>query len=256
MLDSTMILIRFSAYGAWIDIRNHFGRTRLGTLWNALGLTALIAALGLFFGTILKNELAGYAAYLPFLTAGVLVWAFLSASINQSCSVFGTRAQTLRHTAQPFAAIPISTVMRNLIIFLQNTVLAVIIYGVVFGSFPVHLPAFITGAVLVAANVLWISALAALACIRFRDLPQLIAGTLNVAFFLTPILWQEHFLGRYAILADINPAYHLISLVRLPLLGGAPTALSWMVGLAMLGIGSAVTVIAYAQARQKIPYWL
>jgi lipopolysaccharide transport system permease protein len=131
-----------------------------------------------------------------------------------------------------------------------------VVYGIVFGTLPVSVASFVAGAILVAGNVLWISALAALASIRFRDLPQLVAGTLNFAFFLTPIIWQEHFLGRYAVLADINPAYHLISLVRLPLLGGTPTALSWAVGMVMLAVGGAITVIAYARVREKIPYWL
>ncbi len=256
MLESTLTLIRFSAYGAWTDIRNHFGRTRLGTLWNAIGLVALIALLGLFFGTILKGDLAGYDAYLPFLAAGILVWTFLSASINQSCSVFGTRAQTLRHTAQPFAAIPLSTTIKNLLIFLQNTVLAVAVYGMVFKTIPVSILPFTGGMLLVAANVIWMSALAALACIRFRDLPQLIAGVLNTAFFLTPIIWQEHFLGRYALLAELNPAYHLVSLVRLPLLGMPPSTLSWAVGVGMLVVGGGITLFVFSRVRGKIPYWL
>ncbi|MEE8393990.1 MAG: ABC transporter permease, partial [Rhodospirillales bacterium] len=227
-MSHSLTNLRFAAFCAWVDIRNLFARTRLGTLWNSIGLFIIIAAIGVFFGAILKGELTGYGEYIPFLATGILVWAFLSVTINESCSVFGTRAQVLRHTAYPFAATPLILMLKNLFILVQNMFLAMIVYVLFFWSVEIDFLSLLPGLFLVAVNVLWISLLAAIACTRFRDLPQLVSGTLHLGFFLTPIIWQEHFLGRYIFLVELNPFYHLVSLVRLPLLGIATPTATWV----------------------------
>ena len=82
MLTRLFSVTRIAAYLAWVDIRNSFLRTRLGTLINTFGLFALIAVLSLLFGAILKRDLHGYDSYPQFLAGGFLAWAFLSASVN------------------------------------------------------------------------------------------------------------------------------------------------------------------------------
>jgi len=249
-------IFSFSAYSAWVDIRELFRRTRLGTIWHSLGHYTTIAALGIFFGTILKSDLAGYHTYIPFLAAGVIVWIFISKSVNDSCSLFGTQGQSLRHTAVPFVALPLQAVMKNLFVFVQNIVLGLVVYWAVFGEIPTNFLPFLLGVCIVVGNVFWLSLLMAVGSMRFRDLPQIVSGVLHVGFFLTPIIWQEHFLGRYGYLVDINPAYHLVSLVREPLLGSPPSAVSWLVGIGLLLAGGAITALVYARTRHQIPYWL
>ena len=253
---STIPLIKYSLYSAWIELRNSFDRNYLGTLWNAVGLFILIALLGLLFGAILKSDLQGYNRYIPFLAAGVLTWSFLSSSINESCSIFIRRAQTLRNTEQPFIAIPLTVIAKSCFIFLQNILMAVLIYVSIFQSFPVFIIPFIIGCVLLTANIFWISLLASIASIRFRDLPQFISGTLYVGFLLTPIIWTESFLGRYVYLLYFNPAYHLITLIREPLLGIMPSLKSWLAAIALLVIGTILTLLIYRRVHKKICYWL
>ena len=170
--------------------------------------------------------------------------------------MFSSRAHTLRHTSQPFVSFALIALFRNLVIFIQTTTIAVFVYWLLVSEFPVALIPFILGVLVVAANVLWLSLLAAVACVRFRDLPQLLSAIINIGFFLTPIIWREHVLGRYVFLADLNPAHHLVSLVRLPLLGVAPSPESWSIAIGMLVIGGSLTALLYAKTRNRIPYWL
>ena len=61
------------------------------------------------------------------------------------------------------------------------------------------------------------------ACARFRDIQQLVGTLLQISLFLTPIFWSpDQLSGRTALLAALNPMYHLIAIIREPLLGQAP----------------------------------
>lgn len=82
----------------------------------------------------------------------------------------------------------------------------------------------------VIGNMLWIGMVMAILSARFRDVPQIVANFIQVAFFISPIIWKADMLSeknRYV--ADLNPLYHLVEVVRTPLLGQAPATLSWVV---------------------------
>jgi ABC-type polysaccharide/polyol phosphate export permease len=50
--------------------------------------------------------------------------------------------------------------------------------------------------------------------------------------------------------------YHLIEVMRAPMLGTAPSPISYAVTLAGAVIGWLVTFEIYARFRRRIPYWL
>lgn len=256
MFTRLFSVTRFAAYLAWVDIRNSFLRTRLGTLINAFGLFALIAVLSLFFGAILKRDLHGYDNYPQFLAGGFLVWAFLSATVNETCASVFVWKKTLLFAPAPFIAYPLGTTLKHFVIFLQNILIALILHLFLFGVPRLDPLATLAGLVLLFGNVLWLSILAAIASLRFRDLPQTVSVILYIGFFLTPILWPEHFLGRFRFLIDFNPFHHLVAVFRGPLLEGGAEALSWFVALAMLATGIAITTAVYGRVRDRLPYWV
>lgn len=103
----------------------------------------------------------------------------------------------------------------------------------------------------------WIALLLALLSARFRDVPQLVANVVQVLFFLSPVLWKADMLTpEKRFIADFNPFYHLIELVRGPLLGGPINLTNWVVSLALLFLGSLATFYLFAKFRSRVPYWL
>jgi lipopolysaccharide transport system permease protein len=96
----------------------------------------------------------------------------------------------------------------------------------------------------------------AILCTRYRDLPQIIANLLQIAFYVTPIVWAPSFLPGGGWLLDINPFYHLIELVRAPLLGSWPPAQSWVVSGGLALSGSGLTLVFFDRYRRRIAYWL
>jgi lipopolysaccharide transport system permease protein len=77
-------------------------------------------------------------------------------------------------------------------------------------------------------------------------------------FYLTPIIWMPSMLaGRpgFAFL-DLNPFFHLIEVIRAPLLGSMPTLTNWLVSLTMAVLGWVITLWVYGKYKNRISYWL
>ena len=114
------------------------------------------------------------------------------------------------------------------------------------------------GIVLLVANLLWSALLVAVICTRFRDMPQIIANMLQVAFYLSPVIWLPEQLSseHHRWLLNLNPFYHLLEIVRAPLLGRLPGMESWIVSGVMALLGWLLAIFTFSRYRHRIPYWL
>jgi lipopolysaccharide transport system permease protein len=110
--------------------------------------------------------------------------------------------------------------------------------------------------VVITANALWVTLLLAIFCTRFRDIPQIITNLVQIAFFMTPIMWKPEVLGNRRWIADFNPAYHFLEIVRAPILGGPIPLTSWIVTFALLPAGYGLTLLVLARFRSRVTYWL
>ena len=80
-------------------------------------------------------------------------------------------------------------VMRNLMIFAHNVLIVPLVLLLVGNEWSWVAFLSIVGLSLVVVNMLWIALLAGILCTRYRDLPQIITNALQVAFYVTPIVW-------------------------------------------------------------------
>jgi lipopolysaccharide transport system permease protein len=96
-------------------------------------------------------------------------------------------------------------------------------------------------------------------CARFRDIPQIIGAIMQIAFFITPVMWQANSLRgqqEAQALIDYNPFVYMLDIVRAPLLGQPltmaliSTALVISVGLLLLAW------IGFARCRGRIAFWV
>lgn len=251
-----LALMRFTLYAALTDIESGLRRTVLGPLWSTLGLALAIACLGLFFGTVLKQQLPDFDIYIPFLATGLIAWTFCAACIHQSCSLIWSFLNTLRHNRMALLAPVLRVVVRNLFVLVINIGVALFVAWIYFGTLSVTIWALVCGTILLTLNTVWMSYLAALACARFRDLPQLIAWGIHLAFFLTPILWVEYNLGRFEYLLNLNPFSALIAVVRRPLLGLPVGPEIWFPTVLLAALGTLLCLWLGRRTANRLPYWL
>jgi ABC-2 type transport system permease protein/lipopolysaccharide transport system permease protein len=113
------------------------------------------------------------------------------------------------------------------------------------------------GLVLIALTGVGIALTLGILSARFRDIPLIITNLVQLVFFTTPILWRADTLpAERAWVANLNPFFHLIEVVRQPLLGHTLPLTAWLVtsGIAAAALG--VGILFYARYRVRVAYWL
>src|SRR5262249_27804557 len=105
-------------------------------------------------------------------------------------------------------------------------------------------------------NAAWIALASAILSTRYRDIPQVISNLIQVVFFVTPIFWSPSVMSHRPAFVELNPFYHLLAVVRDPLLGASPPVHSWLFCIGMAVTGLAVTSWLYRRAHARIAYWV
>jgi ABC-2 type transport system permease protein/lipopolysaccharide transport system permease protein len=114
----------------------------------------------------------------------------------------------------------------------------------------------IPGLLLVLLNGALVNLCTGMVSARFRDVPQLVSSIVQIVFFVTPIMWKPELLHEGSYVVTFNPFYHLIEIVRAPLLGSVPSLDSYLaVGLITI-INIAIGFSFFARFRARISYWI
>lgn len=238
---------------AWLDIRQRYRRSTIGPFWITISMAAMVAGLGFLYAGLFRQRTA---SYLPFLAAGLVVWALISALVVDSCATFIGSEGSIKQIKAPLSVYVYRVVWRNLIVFAHYVWIYAIValaYGVPVGGATLLA---VPGMLILVLNGIWAAMLLGLLCARFRDVPQLVVNLVQVVFFVTPIMWSAEQLSDLNVLADLNPFYHLIAIVREPLLGHAPTVANWWASLGVTVAGSGVAFALFARYRWRIAYWV
>jgi homopolymeric O-antigen transport system permease protein len=237
----------------WNDIRQRYRRSVLGPIWITLSMAVLVVTLGVIYSRVFKTNIT---VYLPFLSLGFIVWGFISASISECCHAFDENEAIIKQIAAPFSLHILRVIWRNVIVFLHTIIVFVpVAIWAPIKLTPVILLA-IPGLMLLCLHGVWLGLVVAIVSTRFRDVPLIVANILQIVFFGTPIIWPASSLGSHAFIANINPAYHIIELVRGPLLGQAPPLLSWVVSGGLVVIGTFLAMALFRRVERRIVYWL
>lgn len=246
---------RLALIFGWQDVAQRYRRSRVGAFWLTLNMAVLIGALGLIFGTLFQSDMRHF---LPYVCAGIITWSFISTSVGDGCSTFINSHGIILQVRMPLFTHVMRSLWRNIIIFFHNIVIFPILAIAIGAGINFNIIWAIPGFVLVCLNLAWIMLILAILCARYRDMSQIITNILQVLFYATPIMWMVKILPGHVSRAFIewNPAYHLIELVRAPLLGSAPTALDWAVCVATAFIGWTLAILFFGRYRSRVAYWL
>ena len=238
----------------WHDIRQRYRRSILGPWWLTLSTAIMVSALGFVYHAILKMPLE---QYLPFLASGLVTWTLVSSIVNDGCQALIANERVIRQMRLPFTIHVCRVVWRNVIIFLHNLLIVIVIVAL-FGGWPQigALPLAAAALVAIAANGVWVALLLGALCARFRDIPQIVASLMQLFFFITPVIWHPSALPGQHRVITYNPFHHFIEIMRAPLLGAVPPAASWLAVIAMTLLGWMVTFAFLARYRRRFAYWV
>jgi len=248
-------ILSFRVWGTlgWHDIKQRYRRSVLGPLWFTLSTAIMACVLGALYSTILNQPVS---QYLPFLAAGLVVWQFISASVLEGCTVFIVSGALIKQINLPLTIHVCRVVWRNFIILLHSIPI-VVLSLLIFGVLPNHgfflLP---IGLFLLLINAVWVSVALGILCSRYRDVLPIVSNLLQIAFFLTPVMWSPEILKDRSWIAEFNPLYHLIQIVRAPILSEIIPLESWFWAIGMVVFGFIFSQYLMNRFRNRVAYWL
>ncbi len=236
----------------WHDIRIKYRRSALGPFWITLSMAVTVYSTGFFYAYLFKTPVA---AYFPYLATGLLVWSLISNLILDLTESFIEAEGLIKQRKLPYSIYPLRVVARNFLAFFHHAVAIVPI----FFWCQVDVRIFsVVGGLLVLACYGWVYGIVfAMLGARFRDSRPIFASLLHLSFFLTPVMWMREMIpARFAFLIQWNPFYHMIEVIRRPLLGVSSSFFTLVYHAFLLGGGVLVALALLVKARRRIVFWL
>jgi lipopolysaccharide transport system permease protein len=238
----------------WYDIKQRYRRSVLGPFWFTISTAVLIGTLGLLWSTLFKANLH---EYMPYFATGNVIWTFVSMQLVEATTGFTQFENLIKQTRLPYPTYVMRLLCRNFIIFLHNFIIVVIVVAFVGDGWTWTSLLALPGMLLLSAVTLCFAFIFAILCTRYRDMVPVVQNLVTVAYFLTPIMWQEKLLPpKYQWASYLNPISHLLDIVRMPILGQAPTLLNWLVSLGLLVLSAVCAYALFGRVRHRIAYWL
>ncbi len=241
---------------SFLDIRLRYRGSILGPFWLTLSTGVMVGALGFLYAGLFRLDIK---TYLPYLTLSLILWNFLSALTAEGCICFTSSEAMIRASRMPLSLHAARVVIRNFLTFAHNIVVIVVVFALMRdvpgGQSYMIVPAFALWFIDGFAICLLLGAF----CARFRDIPPIVGSIMQIAFFVTPILWSPAILvhrGIGIVLIEWNPFYALLEIIRGPLLGTPVQLATWGVALGYSAVLLAAAGIIFALARPRIAYWV
>lgn len=237
----------------WYDVVARYRRSWVGPFWLVATTIIFVVSLGTVYSVIFN---ASIKDYMPFVALGTVIWSYISAVSGESLQTFVESEVYIRQVRRSPIIYTFRVVWRNFIIFGNQFIVAVLV-ALIFNKVSLaYIPLALFGVVLLAVQGVWLSMLLGILGTRFRDLAQIVQNLLQIAFFITPVLWPASALGNNKWIAEVNPLYHLMQIVRGPIIGELPALRSYVIVLSLTAIGTMAAYFFYNKFRQRIVYWL
>lgn len=238
---------------ARLDIRNRYRGSVLGPFWLTVSTGAMLLGLGLLYANLFSLDLA---AYLPHLAVSLIVWNLIAQVINEGCTSITSSEGMIRQVPLPYTVHALRCTLRSTVIAAHNLPLIVItfaIFRVVPG--PEALLSLV-GLGLLTLNGFAAALLLGMVCARFRDIGPIVGSVLQLAFFMTPVIWKPELLGERAAWLPLNPFYAILETIRGPLVEGGGPSFAWIAAIAYTVLNCGVTFAFFVRFRGRIAFWV
>lgn len=238
----------------WFDIRLRYRGSVLGPFWLTLSTGVMVGALGVLYSQLFKMELHDY---LPFLALSLVLWGFLASLVTDACACFQQAEGMIRSQRMPFTLYAIRVIVRNVLVLAHNVAVILVVYTA-FDVWPGWAAlAAVPGLALWVVDGLATCLLLGAVCARFRDIPPIVGSVMQIAFFISPVIWKPELLqGAQAAWLPFNPFYAMLEIVRAPLLGQIAGWHLWAsaLGYSVLLCGGAWML--FARVRGRLAFWV
>lgn len=240
------------------DLRNRYKRSFLGIFWSLVRPLAMTTILCLVFAKLFNVEVADYA---PFLLLGMLTWQFFTESLMQGCNSFGLGSAYIRQQNVPLAIFPLRTVLGSGFHALIALGMALLITLYFRGSLDPLSLLYLIPAIIFLFFFGWcLAILSGIMHTHFPDTHHLLEISLQILFYMTPILYQPSSIQNRAkmlMVVEWNPLTSVLALVRTPILEGtAPAGEHILVSLLFLAVVATAAVLLLRKLERTLIFWI
>ncbi|MBV9812354.1 MAG: ABC transporter permease [Acetobacteraceae bacterium] len=238
---------------SWLDIVLRYRGSTLGPFWLTLSTAVMVGALGFLNSVLFGMTLR---AYLPYLALSLVLWGYVSTVVGEGCACFTGVTSTILSMRMPLSLQAMRIVVRNVLVLAHNIVVIVVV-DLLLSSWPDW-----RGLYAIPALALWIvdgvaiAALLGAFCARFRDIPPIVASVMQMAFFLSAVIYKPEQLGTSIVLLLFDPFYTVLEVVRGPLVGHIPGHATYVSALVFSAGLCVVSWLVFVRVRERISYWL
>jgi len=231
-----------------------YARTVLGSFWLGISTLLTVLCLGFVYGTVFK--VSNFLEYFIYLGFGLVIWTPISEAINQAPLIFSTNSNSLKNSTIK----PIFFVCQEWAFQVQSFFQAFIMVFIVFLIFSPGLVLNLLAAPLHFFNLIvfifWLQLLISLLGTKYTDLFQLLPIVTNLLFLLSPILYAKKNLGSFGFIADFNPIYQVLRLLRNSIIYGQPYLQLGVVVLMGNLLMLSLSIYIYTKMEKKVIFYL
>jgi lipopolysaccharide transport system permease protein len=239
------------------DLRSRWRRSFFGVFWTIiqpLGMTLLLAFV---FSRLFKTDITLYA---PYILSGIITWEFFVATTTGGSLSFVQADAYIKQCRHPLAIYTLRTMLGSMIVLMMSSI-PLFCWALVVT--PQHFNASWLAALTIypiLALIAWpLSTLLAYIGVRFRDVPHALGLVLQAMYFVSPVYFEAKMFrhGGLDAFVDYNPIYHVLQLVRAPILEGQwPTLSNYIFSLGAAVIFALLAVFVGRKLERKVIFYL
>ena len=242
------------------DIKQRYRRSVLGPFWITIATGVMALALGLLYSMLFQLPLADF---LPHVTVGLIMWNFISGAIKEGSTIFIDNEGLIKQLPAPLSVHVYRLVWRQTLFLGHNLIIWLLLILIFPRTLGWEFFLVIPGMLLLIVNGVWVAMFFGIVATRFRDVAPLLEALTQLLFYVTPIVWttktltdQGGAVADRARIAEINPLYHYLEIVRAPMIGEPVAAYHWWIVLGCTAVGLFVAMMAMRQWRFRVSYWV
>lgn len=211
-----------SLSGGWIlggiDLKIRYRRSILGPIWISLSFLITVIFLSFVWTKVFNQNIKNFIWYF---SIGLLVWNFIAGVISSSYMLFTESSGILLNFNINKDILITRNIVRELWVFF-HALLVLILIGVYVGPNISIQSLLLTliGFIMVVLILFNLSYLVSILVLRYRDLKEIFSTAINLLYYVTPILWPIENLSGAEYIYMFNPFFHLVNVVRAPLING------------------------------------
>lgn len=235
------------------DITHRYRGSVLGPFWLTLSTGVMLTALGVLYSKLFKMDVQ---SYLPWLSVSLIVWAMINQIVSDATASLTGAEGVIRQMPLPFSVHALRVVFRNAVVAAHNLPLIAVVFAVFGVSASWTMLLALPGLLLMGVAGFAAAIFLGMVCARFRDIPPIVGSVMQIAFFVSPVIWKPEMVGHWEPWLPINPVFALMETVRAPLMGSTGGILVWLLAVFWTAGLVALAWAFFVRFRGRIAFWV